>query len=87
MKLHTKITAGAVCLLAGALALAGLLVMAQAFAANLATAVQATRQQHAAAQTALQFTSAPGQGTTVSLALRAAPPNAPAGKEAADAPH
>ena len=53
MKLHTKITAGAVCLLAGALALAGLLVMAQAFAANLATAVQAARQQHTAAQTAL----------------------------------
>lgn len=52
MKLHTKITAGAVCLLAGALALAGLLVMAQAFAANLATVVQAARQQHAAAPAA-----------------------------------
>lgn len=53
MKLRTKITAAVVCLLAGALALVGLLVMGQAFAANLATARSAAQQNHSQLQTAL----------------------------------
>lgn len=53
MKLRTKITAAVIALLAGVLALVGVLVMGQAFAANLATARTAAQQNHRQLQTAL----------------------------------
>ena len=53
MKFRTKITAAVVCLLAAALALVGMLVMGQAFAANLATARTAANQRHSQLQDAL----------------------------------
>lgn len=53
MKLRTKITAAVIGLLAGVLALVGVLVMGQAFAANLATARTAAQQNHRQLQTAL----------------------------------
>ena len=53
MKFRTKITAAVVCLLAAALALVGVLVMGQAFAANLATARTAANQRHSQLQDAL----------------------------------
>ncbi|PWM59509.1 MAG: hypothetical protein DBX91_05950 [Subdoligranulum variabile] len=53
MKFRTKITAAVVCLLAATLSLVGVLVIGQAFAANLATARMAAQQRHSQLQDAL----------------------------------